>query len=267
MKERRTDRVARLILAAILGFLSVNASLAGEEDAAEKKAREIIESAIEAMGGDAYRNVETMVSNGRFFWFQKGRKAFSRYQDWTTLDPIRSRFQLGKKADKPDYVEIYNLELGKAWKQEGLDVEELPEKKIEDFKRAVKEDVDVILRQRLNEEGMTMYYYGPDEIAGQGEYEAIEFLDLTNDSVIVFFSRKTHLPSKIETSFTDEAGIRRKREQEYSNWHVVQGVNMPLRFDTYVDGEISSQRFIEKIALNESIPPEYFLEPKVEKKD
>jgi hypothetical protein len=249
----------------VLTGLILVSNLALASDDPEKKAREVVKASIEAMGGDAYLNVESLASKGRYFWFRKGRKAFSYYQDWSVLDPVKSRFQLGKEK-KPEYVSVRNLELGKGWDQEGVEVDEVPEEELDDFRLSVKQDFDYILRKRLNEEGMTLYYYGPDEIDGGGEYEAVEFLDATNISVIVFFDREEHLPAKLETSYTDKMGIKHTREQEFANWHEIQGIYMPLRFDTFVDDELSSQRFVEEITLNSTIPAEFFLKPTVTKK-
>jgi hypothetical protein len=235
------------------------------EESGESKARKVIEAAIEAMGGDAYRKVNSSHSYGRYFRFVKGRKSFARYNDWTVYEPVKWRFQQGK--GKNQYVMIYNLEQGKGWTLEGKDViEDIPEDSIERFRRSTKEELDIMFRFRLDEEGMNLYYYGPDDIAGQGKYEAVEFLDMTNKSIVVFFDRKTHLPSKVETHSTDQMGVRHKEELELSNWHEIQGIKAALRFDFYVDEEISWQRFLEGITFDPEIPPEYFLEPVVEEK-
>ncbi len=61
-------------------------------------------------------------------------------------------------------------------------------------------------------------------------------------------------------------GIGHKEEIEFSNWHTIDGVHTPLRIDRYVDGKIASQRFLEKISFNVTIPPDHFLEPEIEEK-
>ena len=246
----------------ILGAPEVRA----QDEKSEAKAREVIAASIEAIGGEAYLNITHVMSYGRYFAFRKGRKAFARFHDWTVYDPVKWRFQLGK--GKHQTVRIFNLELGKAWTLEGKDyVEDIPEEAVQDFRRNSKKDPDLILRERLNEEGMNLYYYGPNDVSGTGDVEAVEFLDSTNDSMVIFFDTQTHLPVKTETHSTDEVGVRHKEEQEFSNWHVIQGVNTALRHDRYVDGEVSSQRFIEELTYNPTIPKEYFEEPVVEEDD
>lgn len=229
------------------------------------EARRVIDRAIREMGGEAYLNMNATASTGRYFQFRNGRKAFSLYADWTVYNPVKSRFQLGE--GKRQFVQIYNLELGEGWTLEGKStVEEIKPEDIEQFRKVVSLDIDVLLRNRLDEEGMNVYYYGADDISGTGEFEAVEFLDATNDSVVIFFDTKTGLPQKLETHFTDKVGVRHKREHEYYNWHVIQGVNVPLRHDIYVDEEISNQQFIEEITVNPEIQETQFTKPVVVEK-
>ena len=252
-----------LFWAGLAGSSPLPAAPAGNGD---DKARQVLNAAIEAMGGEKYLSVQNSVSSGRYFVFRKGRKAFTRFQDWTVYQPpVKSRFQLGK--GKRASVWIYNLSLDKGWKLEGEDsVEDATEEEVKDFKRVVKKDMDYILRHRLDEEGVSLFYYGPDEVAGDGNTEAVEVLDAANDSVVLFFNRDTHLPSKVETHFNDKLGFRHKEEVEFYNWHWIDGVYTPLRIDVFVDEEVSQQRFLEEQAFNQPIPKEYFLEPVIKDK-
>jgi hypothetical protein len=84
--------------------------------------------------------------------------------------------------------------------------------------------------------------------------------------VTVFFNRQSHLPTKLESQIVDKFGIKHKEEVEFFTWHSIQDVLTPLRVDVSVDGQVTQQRFVEKLAYNVDIPEDYFLEPKVEKK-
>ena len=229
------------------------------------KATEVVAAAIEAMGGKNYLEVKNYHKIGRYFIFdQRGRSSFTNFSDWTVLEPIKWRFQLGE--DKRQQVQIYNLEIGKGWTLEGeSSVEEITEEEVREFEVEVQRDIDILLKERVDEEGMSLFYYGPEEIAGSGEYEAVEFLDATNFSVVIFFDLQSHLPSKMETYVTNRAGVRQKHETEFANWHTIQGVHTPLRSDHFTDGEMSRQIFIQEVTFDEDIPPTYFLEPQPEK--
>jgi len=236
-----------------------------DEDETEKKARQVVQAAIEAMGGEAYLKVRNSASAGRYFGFRKGRKSFARYRDWTVYDPVKSRTEFGKGGNR--FVQIYNLELKRGWTIEGEDfVEEIKPEQVEEFyNRTVRRDMDYIFKKRLDEEGMSLFYYGPNEVSGTGEFEAVELLDAGNYSIVVFFDVDNHLPGKVESYVTNKMGVRQKSERELANWHMIQGINVPMRSDYYLDGELTAQYFIEEIQFNQSIPEEYFLEPVVEK--
>lgn len=255
-----------LTVALLLFLLPVPARAQDKDAAGQAKAREVIQAAITAMGGERYLSVKNMHAYGRLFVFDKnGNKFFTRFWDWTVFDPVLSRFQAGE--GKRQEVEIYNLELRKAWKLEGKSaLEEIPEEEIKNFEKSIRHNLDMLLRKRRHEEGMHLYYYGPNDISGAGEYQAVELLDATNDSVVIYFDLKTGLPARLESEVTDKMGIRHKEEVEYLNWHTLQGVHTPLRVDYHRDGSVSQQIFFEGVSYNVAIPPDHFLEPQVEKK-
>jgi hypothetical protein len=245
----------------LLAAIGMPAWAAGLEE--PSKALQVVNAAIEAMGGPAYRNVQNVSSSGRYFMFREGRKGFTRFADWTVYqDPVRWRFQLAK--GKRQTLQVYNLGLNKGWVLEGLfKLEPVTEEDLKDFRRIVKRDMDYLLRNRLEEEGLKMFYYGPDDVAGSGELEAVEFLDEANDSVVIYFNRDSHLPVRTETQVTNRMGVRYKSETEFYNWHNIKGVLTPLRLDMLSDGELTQQRHIEELDYNVPIPESFFLEPEV----
>jgi len=251
--------MAKVLLAGF--FLTLNVT---GQDRNEARAREVIDKALQAMGGDAYLAVDRIQTSGRYFWFNKGRKYFSRYQDWSVMSPqVKSRVQLGK--GKEEYLEIVNLELNKGWKRESEKfIEFFTDEEIAEFKRSVRHDLDYLLRERLSEEGMSLFYYGRDEISGSGEYEAVEFVDARSDSIIVYFNLSDSRPARTEYHSVDKEGIRHKKEQEFYNWHRIEGVDVPLRVDMHTDGELSNQRFIEEITFQGVFTGDLFLRPEGE---
>ena len=253
-------RSGQLILLALL-FLTPSSVRA--QDGADK-AKEVVEAAMEAMGGESYKGFRNYHRQGRYFFFdRRGQQGFSPFLDWTVLEPVKWRFQLGE--GKRQQVQIFNLEINQGWLLEGeSSVEEVPEEEVAAFRKDVLLDIDVLLKSRVDEEGMNLYYYGPDDVTGSGELEAVEFLDATNGSVVIFFDLQSHLPTKMETYATNQVGVRQKKETEFYNWHTIQGIHTPLRTDYFTDGEKSQQVFVEEIAYDVAIPPSHFLEPVLE---
>ena len=69
------------------------------------------------------------------------------------------------------------------------------------------------------------------------------------------------LPASIEYQVTDAKGIRSRESQEFSQWHVIQGVNTALRIDTFRNGRQHSQQFIIKITYNNALQDDFFSKP------
>ena len=229
-----------------------------------ERALQVLTRAIEAMGGERYLGVKTEYVKGRDFRFSRDRRSgLIPFQKWTHYqDPVRFRHQIFK--GKRQELQVYNLELNKGWIQEGFDtIEEMPKEALEDFKLTVKQDLHYLLRNRLDEDGLSFFYYGPDDIAGTGKLEAVEVIDRTNDSVTMYFDVETHLPAHMETQYTDKMGLRHEARTEFFNWHEQDGVLTPLSFHIFVDGKKSLESFFEELAYNTSFPPDYFFEPKL----
>lgn len=248
----------------LIAVLSAAGGGALAQPDAASKARRVVESAVAALGGDAYRNIRTMHSRGRYFWFSEGRKAWADFQTWTSYRPLQIRSQLGEGGGR--YIEIYDLEAQQGWKQKGDDfAEAFPLEQFQQFRASFLTTLDVLLRVRIEEDGMSLFYYGPEEIGGMGDSEAVEFLAADNLSATVYFDLKSSLPLKVESSYSDSRGIRHQKSVEYGNWHVIQGVRTPLRIDTYTDGELSAQRFSKEVVYNLDIPAQFFQQPVIKR--
>ena len=258
---RRTAFPAGALLVS-LAFCSV---AAGEElKDPRERAQQVLARALEAMGGESYLAVKTEYVKGRDFFFKKNRRSgLVPFQSWAHYqDPFRFRRQIYK--GKRQTLEVFNLELGKAWIQEGFHtIEEVPPDAFERFRTSVKQDLHYVLRNRLDEEGLSFFYYGAENVAGSGELEAVEIIDKANITVTLYFNIETHLPVHSETVWNDKMGLRHEGRVEYFNWHEHGGVLTPMSFHSFKDGEKSRETFFEEVAYNTQFPPEYFLEPQL----
>lgn len=248
----------------LLPLLMLAPPLLSQEESKEEQARRVLKAAIEAMGGDRYLAVKTEHVTGREFLFQKDRRSgLIPFQSWSVYKrPVLFRYQAFK--GKRQSLQVVNLELGKGWQQEGYnDAKELPQEALDQFKVSVKQDIHYILRNRLDEEGISFFYFGPEDIAGSGELEAVQLIDETNVSVVLYFNRTTHLPVHTEGNFRDRLGLRHERRTEFYNWHEHEGVLTFQTIHEYEDDEKSREMFLEEVSYNIQIPPDYFLKPEL----
>ncbi|NWG12512.1 MAG: hypothetical protein HXY20_03150 [Acidobacteria bacterium] len=244
-------------LALAVGLLLAIPSLAQDEE----KIRKLFLDAIEAMGGAAFLEVKDMVSSGNYFAFDRegNSSGLIKYDDYTKL-PDKSRFELGNKKKLRD-VQVFNLEKGEGWILEGQkETRAATPDEMNDFKNAVKHSIDTIFRFRWSDPQNKLFYLG----AGEGSdvrYELIKLLDPENDEVTVYFDRGSKLPAKLEYRSIDKRGVSLRTVVEFSQWHVIQSVRTPLRYDTLVNGRKLSQMFVVKIAYNNGLTDAFFAKP------
>ena len=58
-----------------------------------------------------------------------------------------------------------------------------------------------------------------------------------------------------------QRGVNQRHVEEYDQWHMISGVNVPLRIDNYVNGRKSSQLYVTNITFNNNMPDSLFSKP------
>jgi hypothetical protein len=226
----------------------------------EAKIQKLFQDAIQALGGDTYLKVTDMVSNGTYFGFDRDGNSsdLTKFDDYTKL-PDKSRFESGNKRKERD-VTVFNLEKKEGWILEGQkDTREATPEEMEDFKNDVKHSIDTIFRTRYKDPENKLFYLGPSD--ADVELEMVRLLDPENDEVTIYFDRLSKLPAKIEYQVIDKRGIHYRETQEFSQWHMIQGVNTPLRIDISRNGHRFIQQFILKITYNNKLQDSFFSKP------
>ncbi|MBI1748497.1 MAG: hypothetical protein HYR55_18210 [Acidobacteria bacterium] len=238
---------------------------AQDKESGEAKALAAIQRAIDALGGKTFLQVRDIKSNGRYYQFRKGANTPGVvFQDSTRL-PNKSRYEEGTKKKEKD-ITVFNLDIDKGWMLEGRKgVRDAKPEEVAQFKKTVKHAIENVLRTRYRERGVKLFYFGPEEVAGKIRAEVVEILDQENDSVLVYFDLKTHLPVKLEYTETAADGRKLKIEEEYTNWHNIEGVRTPMRIDVFTNGDQSSQRFVEKLSYSSTFTDSLFEKPQPEK--
>ncbi len=244
----------------ILALLAGNGPALRGQDPDAERIKKLFADAIQAMGGDAFLKVTDAVSSGNYFQFDRdgNSSGLIKYDDWTKF-PDKSRNEQGNKKKERDVV-VFNLAKKDGWILEGQkDTRDATADEMQDFRNSVKHDLGNIFRFRYKDPDNRLFYLGAGETEVQ--YETVKLLDPDNDEVTIYFDRLGKLPAKIEYQVVDRRGIHYRESQEFSQWHVIQGVNTPLRIDTYRNGRQLSQQFVIKIEYNTGLQDSFFSKP------
>src|SRR5579863_156625 len=125
------------------------------------KARALLDQAIEALGGNAYLNIEDMTQEGRSYSFHHGEPSGAGGLFWRFYRfPDKERIELTKKRD---VVYVYRSDQGFEITYKGTRSDE--PKSVSDFLRRRQYSLDWVIRKWLSEPGIALFYEGHTKAA------------------------------------------------------------------------------------------------------
>lgn len=214
----------------------------------QSRAREVLDRAIEAFGGKAFLDVREIESRGRFFEFVKGElSGGGAFADYIKL-PDKERTEFGK--DRKSAL-INNGDQG--WVIEDKEVKPQPPDAVEAFQREFKASFDYLFRYVLNDPKTTIQYIGT-QILDFDRVDVLEIRDTNKNRITLYFDRQTSLLVKKQVRIPDKPEVK---EEQYSNYHKIQGVTTPLFLSRFTDGvktmEIRSESVFYNSGLAETL--------------
>jgi hypothetical protein len=219
-----------------------------------RKARALLDQAIQALGGTAYLNVQDVEQQGRTYSFYHGRPNSYGVQYWLFYKyPDKQRIELTKKRD---VVEIFNGEKGYEVTFKGTRAAD--PKDVTEIVRRRLYSLDWVLRKWLNEPGLALFYDGA-AVAAEKPAEQVTLLNAKNQGVTLYLDSTTHLPIKKSFSWRDPTDRQRNTEEEvYDAYRPVQGIMTPFSVTRFYNGDMSNQRFINSVTYNQGVDDSKF---------
>lgn len=187
------------------------------------RARKLLDGAIQALGGQAYLNLRDSTCEGRVANYARGDlTGFGPFIDYVKL-PDKDRTEYGKKRN---IIYVNNGQAG--WELDQAGVHDSTPETIARFQENLQRDLGNILRQRLNEEGMTLRYLGT-EFVDLHPADVVELNDKDGQVIRILLNQSTHLPLKTIYDVRDPVTHERVEESErYGNYQDIQGVQTPF---------------------------------------
>jgi hypothetical protein len=243
------------------------------DSANARKARAVLDQAIEGVGGQAYLSYENKEESGRYYPLYHGHTnslgiPYNYYVEY----PDRDRFEVlrlrdihiipgqidigGVKSKKSDDVLIHNGDKGYEITYKGTAAQE-PED-LRNYLRRRQHSLEWIFRKWIRDPNVALFYDGPAVVDGK-ETEGVTLLNSENDSVSVSLDLNTHYPIKISYSWRDPKDKQKNVEDEvYDGYKLVQGIWTAHSITRYFNGETSQQRFITSASYNLKLPDSMF---------
>lgn len=223
-------------------------------DANSRKARAIIEQAIQALGGQNYLNIRDREQQGRGYGFHHGRPSGPGSLFWSFSEfPDKERVEITPQRD------IAELYVGnKAWEITYKGPHPIEQKDLDDYLRRRRYSLDSILRNWVNDPGVIFLFEG-NAIAAQHPSLRVTLLNAKNESVTLYFDTDTHLPVKKTFEWRDPVDRQKNLEEEiYENYRPVSGIMAPFNVTRYFNGDMAGERFIFSVTINQGLNPAMF---------
>jgi hypothetical protein len=219
-----------------------------------RKAKALIDQAIQALGGQAYLTIRDRELTGRTFSFHHGRSSGNGIEFWGFSEfPDKERVELTKQRD---IAELYIGTKGFEITYKGP--KPIEPKDLDDYNRRRHFSLETILRTWVVDPTVAMLYEG-NAIAAQHPALQVTLINAKNEAVTVDFDIDTHLPVRKSFEWRDPVDRQKNLEEEiYENYKLVQGVMTPYNVTGYFNGDMSRERFIFTATYNAGLDQAMF---------
>ena len=251
------DKFLRIFIAAALGV-----ALSAQTPQPDK-GKQMIDKAIEALGGDAFLHMRSREMSGRIYSFFHDKisgsdiaQVYTEYLD----EPqgkglqVREREVLGKKHD---YSYLFLPD--QAFDITFRGARPLPDDRWEIYSRSARHDILYLLRVRRNEPGMQFEFVGSDVLIST-HVEIVDITDAAGETVRVYLDHNTMLPVRQSYKWLD-AETRQHDDEvtDFDKWRDAgNGVKFPFTIERERNGYKVYQSFADKVEVNTTLPATIF---------
>ena len=230
----------------------------------DAKAQQLLDQMVKALGGDAWLHRNTWTAEGRVATFYKGRpnEGVIPYEEYHREDPYASRIVIVSHSGvfiptaKRDIQELWVG--GTGWEITYRGKKELPKEVIGDYEMRRRHSLEAVMQRWVKAPGVVLVYAGTTTVARHLADE-VTVLSADNDAVTIDLDAATHLP--LDTHFEVRNEQYRDHDsyrEEYDDYHDQGGVMTALTITRYKNDDMTSQRYITKIAYGAAIDATLF---------
>jgi hypothetical protein len=230
----------------------------------DEKSEEIIKKAIDALGGETYLNVRTVVGRGFYTAFQEGASQLpTRFLDYIAY-PDRERTEFTGSGVK--VIQTNSGDTGWLFDGGTKKISDMKPAQIEDFKRSMRTSVENLLKGWWRKQGASIKYVGRREAGLARRNDAVRLTYPDGFWIEYEFGTKDSLPAKILYQRTrtkmDSDETEDLNEEDRLAKHITEaGVTAPWVIDHFVNGFQTSRINYESIEYNRALPDSLFAKP------
>lgn len=232
--------------------------------AVDEKSQQIIDKAIQSLGGNAYLNVNTVIGKGFYTTFIQGVSQIpAKFLDYIAY-PDHERTEFTGAG-----IRTIQTNVGATgWVFDGAvkTITDQGTTQIADFKLAMKTSLENVLRGWWKKEGGKIVYVGRREAGLAKRNETIRLTFPDGFWIEYEFGAKDGLPAKIiykrnrkDPDSGDE--VETTEEDQFFKFITIDGVNAPWVMDHFINGTQSSRISYESVQYNQKLADALFTKP------
>jgi hypothetical protein len=225
----------------------------------DKRGRMLLQQMVDALGGEAWLHRTGMLRVGHTASFFRGNPTLNVIDFWDYIrfadgaQPEAERIEFTKKHD---IVQVWTPDNGFEITYKGN--KPLPEDQVQEYLRRRAHSVEAIIATWLKQPDVVVLYEGTTMVERRMA-EKVTLLGADNDAVTLELDANTHLPLRRSfqtrnTTFKDYD----EDEEQYEDYHLIQGIQTALSVSRYHNGDLSNQRFFTKVEYDVPLTPEMF---------
>ena len=260
---RKTEigRVARISCAA-LGMALTASTLsglgAGQKQGASIEqinpvAKELLDKAVQAMGGPAFLQAKNLTTRGRVFIISEGATSgFAKFEN-TDEYPDKRRFGYGEKNN---VVLVNNGERG--WQLDNYGVIRQKPDQVHRWAIANRYSLENTLREVIRQPGLLIQDGGMDFVDNLPA-RVVEIVDSQQVRIKLYFHKASFLPIRITYRVQDpETREWEEFADVYGDYRPIQGIQTPFHVTRLKDGRRYGETFRNFALYNKEFSPNYF---------
>jgi hypothetical protein len=264
MVRSLVSKLASASLLLVLAALACAAQTEKPSPTTDEKAEKIVQRALQAMGGDRYLNVKTVIGRGFFTDYKDGVSGIPlRFVDYIVYpDKERTEFSGGGARQ----IQTNDHDKGWVFDSAAITLKDQTAEQLEDFRLATRTGVENLLRGGWRTQGAKLSYIGRREAGLARRNETVRLTYPDGFWIEYEFAADDGLPAKVLYQRKQKRPDADETEEiaEEDRLHkpiTIDGVVAPYVIDHFRNGVQTSRTNYESVEFNKPVPDSLFAKP------
>jgi hypothetical protein len=245
------------------------------------KAKQLVEQAIAALGGAAFRDYGEQECDGRQAQIDRsgGVDGYAGYRSyWHFPDKNRTEYLVNSTKGGPlallvgilpirggVFIQLFSGDEG--WTMDKSGVNEVAASTVSDFQTAAKNHFHNVLLRKVNEPDVFLRYTGTTT----ADLRQVDWVEITysgdEGSLRLALDHATHLPSRVVVTSKDAVtGDMDEDVTILTNYQPSNGVQLPMQITRMHNDRRTYQLFLDSCKVNPSLPADFFTKEGLERR-